>query len=38
MTYAVPVIDLEDVRPEQIAAWRDGTPSAAGLAGNRAGR
>jgi hypothetical protein len=45
MTYAVPVVDLEDVqleaaygRPEQIAAWRDGTPYAAELAENSAGR
>ena len=46
MTYAVPVVDLDRVadylaaygRPEQIAAWRDGTPYVAELAENSAGR
>lgn len=65
MTYAIPVIDLENVpleavragieewdhvkgrvadylaaygRPEQVAAWRDGTPYVADLAENSASR
>ena len=57
MTYAVPAVDLENVRPqgvragtrelgalaacgrpEQIAAWRDGTPYVAEPTENSAGR